>query len=625
MSAGMSDTSQVQELPFQAEVQQVLQLVIGSLYANREIFLRELISNATDAIDKARFLAVTNKDIASPAEHKISLSLDSETKTLTIEDTGIGLTREEAIKNLGTIAHSGSMEFLKAHADAMKANAGASPNIIGQFGVGFYSAFMVASRIDVESLSIQPGAEAIVWRSSASGTFTVAPGTRTTPGTRITLHLKDDAKEFAESFRVRGIVKKYSDFTPFPIHLNGEVIGRGQALWTMPKSQITGEQYDDLYRHIVGHPTETPLTRLHHSVEAPLQFHALLYVPEHAGGDLFQPDYPGLRLFAKRVLILEDCKKLLPTYLRFVRGLVDSEDLNLNVSRELLQEDRSLRVIEQTLTKQLLKHLTTLATDSPETYTKFWAEYGRILKEGVHTDHKNREDISELLRFESSRTKPGESISLASYVQNMPEGQSEIYYLTGPSRASLEVSPHLEIFKKKGFEVLLLTDPIDEWVVSALNEYKSKPLTSVAHGEVKFKDDEPPAETPESTLPNAIAALKEALRDRASDVRVSKRLVETSCCLVNDEGQASAHLERILRELDKSAKGESKRILEVNPNHPILKNMETLASTDPSSPRLKLWAEALFDQAMLAEGTITDPAEFARRLQSLLTEATASV
>lgn len=611
---------QAVEMPFQAEVREVLTLVINSLYANKEVFLRELISNASDALDRGRFLALTRKDVTLPeGELRIEIALDEAAHTLTIEDHGIGMTRDEIVQNLGTIARSGSLDFLKQHAAAAKSQDQAL-KIIGQFGVGFYAAFMVAGRVDVESLSMLPGAEPVLWRSTGAGTFTVLPGERKTPGTRIVLHLKDDAQEYGKPWRVKDVIKKYSDFVTFPIHVDGEQTNHSKALWATAKSQITDEQYTELYRNLTGHEEEVPLRHVHVSVDAPVQFHALLYVPAHAPFDLFHKDRRGLRLYAKRVLIMEDCDKLLPAYLRFVRGVVDSEDLSLNVSREMLQEDRALGQIEQQLTKQVLRSLKELADESPEKYGQFWVEMGRVLKEGLASDWKNKDAIAALCRFESMKNEPGKLVSLADYVAAMPEEQKDIYYVTGLGRRAVESSPHLEAFRKRGYDVLFLVDAVDEWAVKSLWEFDKRKLRSVTHGDI---DLGPEAEKAAEEAPSehVIGAVKAALSDRVKDVRASKRLTDSASCLVADEGDPGANMERILRMMDGKTE-ERKRILEVNTGHPFVKNLERLAEKEPGSDRVREWSELLFDQALLAEGVVNDPAKLSKKLGDLLADVT---
>jgi molecular chaperone HtpG len=613
------------ELPFQAEVQQVLALVINSLYTNQEVFLRELISNGSDALDKARFLALTREDAAEQVgEPKITLTLDDEVRTLTIEDNGIGMTRDEVVQNLGTIAKSGSIEFLKAHAEAAKKKEGNALQLIGQFGVGFYAAFMVASRVDVHTRSMLPGAEPVLWRSAGSGSFTVAAGDREHPGTRIVLHLKEDAREYAKAWRVKEIIRKYSDFVHFPIEVNGEAANRSAALWTLPKSQITEEQHAEFFHHVTGgYEGEKPLHHVHISIDAPVQFHALLYIPEKAPADLFQKDRRGIRLYAKRVLIMEDCDRLTPMYLRFLRGVVDSEDLSLNVSREMLQENRTLQQIEQQIVKQVLRSLKELSESDPDRYAKFWTELGRVLKEGVTIDWKNKEAIAELCRFESMNTEAGKSISLRQYVDKMPEAQKEIYYVTGLGRRAVDQSPHLEAFRKRGYDVLFLVDPVDEWVVKSLTDFDKRRLRSIAHGEVDLGEEPEQKAEEQPSVAAAVAAAKAALGDRVKDVRVSKRLTDSASCLVAGENDPGANLERIMKLMDQSAE-ESKRILEINPSHPVVKNLNALAEREPGSERVRAWAELLFDQALLAEGVVPEPAKLVKKIQELLTEVSSA-
>jgi molecular chaperone HtpG len=609
----------VVELPFQAEVQQVLALVINSLYTHKEVFLRELISNASDALDKARFLSLTRKDVREQVgEARITIRLDDDKRTLTIEDNGVGMTRDEVIQNLGTIARSGSLDFVKAYAEAAKSKE-AGLKIIGQFGVGFYAAFMVATRVDVHTLSMLPGGEPVIWRSSGSGNFTVLPGERATPGTEIVLHLKEEEREYLRTARVREIIKKYSDFVQFPIHLDDELVNRSSAIWALPRAQVTDEQHTEFFRRITGTDTQTPILRVHTSVDAPVQFHALLYVPEKAPLDLFSKERRGLRLYAKRVLIVEDCDKLTPPYLRFLRGVVDSEDTPLNVSREMLQEDRNLAQIEQQLTKNVLRALADLAKDQPERYATFWTEFGRVLKEGLALDWKHKDEIAALCRFEARSTEPGKTISLEQYVAAMPADQKEIYYIAGPSRRAVEEGPHLEALKKRGYDVLFFTDPVDEWVAQSLHEFDKRRLKSAVHGDVDLGEetDEKAKEDVAAVLP----VVKDALGAKVKDVRFSRRLTESASCLVADEGDPSANMQRIMKMLDANAE-ESTRILELNPSHTIIKNLAALCASDPRSERVKQWSELLFDQALLAEGIVKDPMDLVKRIQALLTEVT---
>jgi molecular chaperone HtpG len=612
---------QATEYPFQAEVQRVLGLVIDSLYANKEVFLRELVSNASDALDKARLFALTHEGArAQEGEPRITIRTDDERKTLTIEDNGVGMTRDEVVENLGTIARSGTREFLSKHQEAAAKEGGV--NLIGQFGVGFYAAFMVADRVDVSTLSMDPAATPVLWRSTGSGTFTVAEGDRAAPGTSITLHLKEDHRDFLRAWRLKEIVKRYSDYVPFPIEVDGEAANQARALWTLPKSQVTPEQQAEFFKHLTnGDCGDEPMLTVHLSVDAPVQYNALLYVPGKAPFDLFKQERQSLRLYAKRVLILESCEKLTPLWLRFLRGVVDSEDLSLNVSREMLQENATLTRIEQQLVKQVLKALGDLAAEDPAKYALFWKEFGRVMKEGTTLDWKNKDAILELCRFEAMSKPAGELISLRAYADAMPAEQKDIYFVTGMSRKAVESSPHLEAFKKKGWDVLFLTDPIDEWLVQAAPEYDKKKLQSIAHGALDLgeepeKKDDDPAEPV-----HALTAIKNALGDKVKDVRFSRRLVDSASVLVAEEGAASPNMERIMKMMDDRAR-EAKRILEVNPRHPIVKNLAALATTELHSDRVKAYGQLLYDQALLAEGVVEDPAALVARIQDLLVQAT---
>jgi molecular chaperone HtpG len=465
----------------------------------------------------------------------------------------------------------------------------------------------------------------VLWRSSGSGSFTVAPGEREHPGTEIVLHLKEDCREFTKAWRIKDIIRKYSDFVQFPIEVNGEVANRSAAIWALPKSQVTDEQHAEFFRHISGgHEGETPLLRVHYSIDAPVQFHALLYVPSKAPFDMFQREQRGLRLYAKRVLIVENCDKLTPAYLRFLRGVVDSEDLSLNVSREMLQEDKTLHQIEQQITKQVLKALKDLAESDPEKYQTFWREFGKVLKEGLTLDWKNKDALAELCRFESMKTEAGKLISLSDYVKAMPESQKEIYYVTGLGRRAVEQSPHLEAFRKRGYDVLFFVDPIDEWVVKTLTDFDKRRLKSIAHGDIDLGDEpEKDAAKDKEEADAAVSAVKKALGDRVKDVRLSRRLTDSASCLVAAEGDPGANFERIMKLMDQ-ASTESKRILELNPTHPIVKNLSALAAREPESPRVATWAELLLDQALLAEGVVQDPAQLVKRVQDLLTEVSSA-
>lgn len=634
----MSDTEQtapptdIRELPFQAEVQQLLHLVVHSLYTNREVFLRELIANASDALDKARFLALTDSAAAQRmGEPEIVIKVDRADRTIVIEDNGIGMTRDEIVTNLGTIAHSGTLEFLKRAKDSGKT--GDVGSLIGQFGVGFYSAFTVADRIDVESRSLSdPSAEPVLWRSSGEGSFTIAPADRQRPGTRVTIHVTQDADEFLDDWHIEALIKRYSDFVHHPIKLSDKVVNQSSALWTRPRAEITEEQYDEFFEHLQGGAAGgKPLLRMHFSADAPIQYHALLFVPPTAPFDLMlEGKKKGIRLYARRVFVMDACESVTPQYLQFLRGVVDSEDLSLNVSREMLQDSRTLETIQKAIVKQTLKALEELADKEPEKYKTFWAEFGRLFRLGVSSDRPNQETIAKLLRYPTSKTPDGELISLKTYFDRMKDGQKAIYYLTGPSLAALQSSPHLEVFRRKDVEVLLMADPVDEWVVGALTKFMGYGLESVAHGSIDLDSvaappkpdgsDDASAEGSTPQLDACLSAIRTVLGDRVKDVRISKRLTESPSCLVSDEGDMSPQMERVMRMLDREVQA-PKRILEINAQHTVVKNLVTLVERDAGSDEVKTFAEVLLDQALLAEGVVPDPASLLKRMQRVLTMA----
>jgi len=618
--------------PFQAEVAAVLRLVTSSLYTNREIFLRELVSNASDALDKARYQALVDKTLEGqelPA--RIDIVADKAKGVLVVEDTGIGMTAEEAAKNLGTIAHSGTLRFLEqAQASGKPGDGRDKPDLslIGQFGVGFYSAFMVAEHIDVYTRSAVPGSAGVHWSSTGGGGYTLGPSDRATRGTRIELRLREDAKEFLEPWRLQSLVKRYSDYVLHPIHISAvkedgtaeetaAQANQAKAFWTQNPKSLADEDYAEFYKHVMGGfvlPAERPLARLHVSMDAPIQFHSVLFVPDRRPLDLFQDDAKHLQLYARRVLVMESCDKLLPGFLRFFRGIVDSEDLPLNVSRETLQEHQSLAAIRRQLTRKALHLLADTAKDDPATYAKIWREFGVFLKEGVHTDSAHREQLTELLRFASTASTEG-LVSLREYVDAMPAGQEAIYYITGEHAEDLAKSPHIEACRARGWQVLLMTDAVDEWVVQDLDRYADKPLVSVTKGEL----DLPTSDTTVDS--SAIAALvertKAALGERVKDVRASRRLTDSAACLVDDESGLGRNMERILKMAGRDVRARA-RVLELNPEHAFVRAAQALAAEHPDDPRLPTWIELLHDQAHLAEGSVPDPAGVVRRIQTVL-------
>ena len=665
-----------QTMNFQAEVAQLLHLVTHSLYSNKEIFLRELISNASDACDKLRFEAINNGGLyENDSELKIKVSFDKDAKTLTITDNGIGLSQEEAIDNLGTIAKSGTKDFVSKLTGDQKADS----NLIGQFGVGFYSGFIVADKITVESRRAGlPANEAVRWVSdggaSGGGAFEVESITREARGTSVMLHLREDAQDYAQAWKVKGIINKYSDHISLPIQMereewkDGELINpsdeaggrqpggmvktgewetvnKASAIWTRAKKDISQEQYDDFYKQI-SHDFEAPLSHTHNRVEGSTEYTQLLYIPGKAPMDLWNRDHKaGLKLYVKRVFIMDDAEALLPTYLRFVKGVVDSADLPLNVSRELLQESRDVKAIREGCTKRVLGMLEDLAkhdavpasdaategaTKSAEgvtdvlseedkalvgKYTKFYAEFGAVLKEGLGEDFANKDRLAKLLRF-ASNTTDTVSVSLADYKTRMKEGQESIFYITADNAAAAKNSPQLEVFKKKGIEVLLMTDRVDEWALNYLNDFDGTPLQSVAKGAVdlgKLQDEteKKAAEEAAEAFKPLLAKLKEALKDKAEDVRVTTRLVDSPACLVVQDHGMSTQLARMLKQAGQTAP-EVKPVLEVNAEHALVKKLD-------GSVHFHDLAHILFDQALLAEGGLpADPAAYVKRVNALL-------
>lgn len=619
-----------QELPFQAETKQVLHLMVHSLYTNKEVFLRELIANASDALDKVRFLAVTDHAMAErvgPPE--IIIQVDRESKTITVEDNGIGMTRQEAIDNLGTIAHSGTVEFLKKlQTDKDETRA----NLIGQFGVGFYSAFIVADRVDVESRSARdPDAEPVLWRSSGEGSFFITKGERDRPGTKVTVHIKgDENDDLLSDWRIEALIKKYTDFVSHPIKLGEKAVNQTTALWMRPRSEIKQEQYDEFYAHVHGAMEPgTPLERIHFSADAPIQYNVLLFIPSKAPVDLLMDTKKkGIRLYAKRMFVMDGCERLAPPYLQFLRGVVDSEDLSLNVSREILQDDRKLDVIKKAITKQTLKALQMMAEEQPEKYQNFWKEFGRLLRLGVSSDPANQESIGKLLRYPSTATTDEELTSLDAYIGRMKEGQKAIYYLTGPSLKALRSSPHLEVFRRKGVEVLLMHEAVDEWVVGGLFTYDKKNFESIAHGTVDLSDlpnvdgqqDDQSEPSLDAQMQACVKRIEEVLGDRVKQVRTSSRLTDSASCLVSDEGDVSPQMERVMRMLDREVES-PKRILELNPKHELVKNLALMVAAEPESEDVITFSELLLDQAMLAEGVVPDPSGLLARMQRVATAA----
>ncbi len=617
-------------LGFQAEVKQLLHLMIHSLYSNKEIFLRELISNASDACDKLRFEALDNAGLyENDSELKIRVAYDKEARTITISDNGIGLSREEAVAHLGTIAKSGTREFFSQ----LTGDKAKDAHLIGQFGVGFYSSFIVADKVTVISRRAgQNKDQAICWESAGEGDFSIEMVEKEGRGTDVILHLRDGEDEFLGGWKLKSILKKYSDHITLPILMQkeewkdgeqvkteeDETVNQASALWARPKSEISEEQYKEFYKH-VAHDFEDPLAWTHARVEGKQEYTQLLYIPTRAPFDLFERGARhGVKLYVKRVFIMDDAEQLMPLYLRFVRGVVDSADLPLNVSREILQQSKDIDTIKGGCVKKVLGMIEDLAENDAEKFTKFWGEFGRVLKEGVGEDHANKERIAKLLRFASTKTDTtDETVSLADYVSRMKEGQDKIYYVTAETFTAAKNSPHLEIFRKKGIEVLLLSERVDEWVVGSLTEFDGKQLQSVAKGGLDLGKLEDEAEKKEAEkaadeYKELIGKIKTELGDKVKDVRVTHRLTDSPSCIVADEHDLGGNLARILKAAGQKAPS-SKPILEINPNHLAVQRLKY------EETRFSDWANLLLEQAMLAEGgTLEDPAGFVKRINDLM-------
>ena len=641
---------------FQTEAQQLLHLMIHSLYSEREIFLRELISNASDACDKLRFNALTEPDLLSGDEElRVEVDFDAEAQRLTIRDNGIGLTEAEAIEHLGTIAHSGTAAFAEQLAQAEAKEGIDAKSLIGQFGVGFYSAFMVADRIEVESRAAGASSDdGVRWESTGDGNFTTETIARPQRGTTITLHLKDDAKEFADRWKLQGLIKKYSDFVTYPImlpepetdgeddkkkeeqagELGWEQVNSGQPLWTRPKDEIDDEQYKEFYQQTCKQWDE-PATRLHFTVEGALVFTALLFVPSTKPFDLFDRGTRGLSLYVRRVFIMDDCDDLLPEYLRFVKGVVDSDDLPLNVSREMLQQQDMVRKLRKILVKRILDHLQKLAGSDDDTEVQTWQtideHFGPVLREGVVNDFENKERIAKLIRYRSTWTEEQErqdddpplKTGLTDYVARMPEGQEKIYFVSAASLAAAKASPHLEGYRKKGYEVLFLTDPVDEWVGNQLGEFDGKSFVSVAKGADDLADDEEQKVLEERSkeYEDLLGYAKEALGDGVKEVRLSARLTDSPCCLVAESHGMSNNMEELMRRYGQDVPPQQ-RILELNPDHELVQHLRRLHADEERREQVADHLQVLRDQSLLAEGArIDDPAAFARRVQQLMASA----
>jgi len=647
MTVTLDKSTGKQTHAFQTEVRQLLDLMINSLYSNREIFLRELISNASDAADKLRFESLQDESLLEgDGELAIHISVDREARTITIRDNGIGMSADEVQRNLGTIAHSGTREFL----GKLSGEASRDSRLIGQFGVGFYSAFIVAERVTVLTRKAGlPAAEGVRWESEGQGEFTLEPIERAQRGTEVVLHLREDADEFLDPYQLRTIIRTYSDHIDLPIRMpaesgggddveadapvDDETVNKANALWVRPKNELSDEDYKAFYKH-VAHDFEDPLLWIHNRVEGNQNYASLLFIPKRAPFDLWDRDARhGVKLYVKRIFIMDDAEKLMPRYLRFVRGVIDCDDLPLNVSREILQNSRQLDRIRSASVKRVLDTLEKLASDEPERYAEFWSTFGRALKEGPAEDYANRERIAGLFRFATTAEQAGQAgplVSLADYIARMREGQSSIYYVTADSLSAARSSPHLEVFRKHGVEVLLLGDPVDEWWVSHLGEYQGKRLVSAAKGELDtslFGEDAGGAEAKTgdaadeptaAALDRLVARLGGLLAERVEAVRISRRLTDSAACLVVGEGEFNLAMQRMLKAAGQALPS-GKPTLEINPTHPLVQGLQALADDDAA---MADWAHVLHDQALLIEGgELDDPAAYVQRVNRLLSSA----
>lgn len=616
-------------LEFKAELKQLLHLITHSLYSDRDIFLRELISNASDAINKVRFDSLANDDkLEGNKDWKIRITPDKDAKTLTISDNGIGMTREEVVANLGTIAQSGTKAFLEA-AKQKGSTPSDTPGLIGQFGVGFYSAFMVVDKVTVITRPSGGSQHGTKWESDGQGAYSLDATEKADRGTDVILHLKDDALEYLEPWRLKTLVRKFSDFIEHPVVMDvekeeeegkkttsEETLNRRVAIWLRNKSEVKSEEYDEFYKQI-SHDTEGPAKVIHYAAEGKHEFKVLAFIPAHRPMSWdYEEQVAGLKLYVQRVLIMDRCEQVLPFYLRFAKGVVDSADLPLNVSREILQQNPLLDTIQKSVVKNILDGLAGMKNVDYDKYLAFYKGLGSVLKEGLGRDWTNREKIADLLLFESANTEAGKFITLADYVEKMPAGQDVIYYLIGETAEQLRSSPYLEAFKAKGYDVLLLTDPIDEFALPGLHEYKGKKLQAADRGELKADDAEIAAETREK-FASLLGAIKEKITE-VSDVRLSQRLTESASCLVADAGAMTAHMERLMQRMGQNATG-AKRVLELNPKNPAVEAARELHSKNAGDERVASYARLFYEQALLAEGSkLTNPAAFAKRLNDLI-------
>lgn len=635
-------------MKFKTEVSQLLELVTHSLYSNKEIFIRELVSNASDALDKLRLEGLRDKKILdNNSDFKISINFNKDAKTITITDNGIGMTKDEIVDNIGTIAKSGTKEFLAKLKDLKSADKDANTDqLIGQFGVGFYSAFIVSDKIVINSKKAGSAEPAVRWESDGKEKFSVDESDRTERGSEIVLYLNKEHEDYASEWKIREVVKKYSDYISYPIVMSIEreekpkdkdgkeikdaeavtkfeeqTLNSMKAIWQKDKKDIKDEDYSEFYKHI-SHDWEEPLERIHLSAEGLLSYKALLFIPKKPPFDMFWRESKiGVNLYVKNVFIMDDNKNLLPEYFRFIKGVVDSADLPLNVSREILQEDKMLEKIKTNLVKKIIDTLKKMKEKEPDKYLEFYNSFGKVLKEGLYSDYENKDKLADLAMFESTKTEKGKLTSLKDYISRMPEGQKDIYYIAGEKRDILENSPHIEKFKAKDYEVLFFTDPIDEFVTNNLTEYEKKELKSIGKGEIDLGEDETVKKEKEEDTKkykSLLDTIKDHLKEDVKEVRVSSRLTSSAVCLVSDEHGMTPNMEKMFRSMNQEVP-KSQRVLEINPKHPLYESLNNIFEKNKDDVRLKDYSELLYDQALIAEGAMPkDPVKFARKMADLM-------
>ncbi len=615
----MAEIKKVDSFEYKSEMKQLLNIIIHSLYTHPEVFLRELISNASDALNKVRFRELTDRNIIDPeVDLDIRIEVDAKKEIFSIEDSGIGMTREELINNIGTVARSGTTEFLEK---LKTENKNFDENLIGQFGVGFYAVFMVADEVTIETRNAETDSKGLRWKSKGESAFTIEEIDRKKRGTKVSFKLKDSAKEFAQEYKIKEIINKYSNFADFPILVKGEKINKISALWRKKSADIKESEAHEFYKFVTN-DFEDPLGYLHLNVEGAVSFTALLFIPKQAPYDLWNVQKEkSLHLYSNKIMIQNDCKEILPEYLRFTKGVVDTSDLPLNVSRETVQVNPVLVKIRTALTRKILQYLADMADKTNDKYKDFYKNFSSLLKSGLNSDFTNRDKIIELLRFESSLKKQGELISLKDYVASMQKNQKEIYFINGENRLSIEKNPNLEYFKKKGIEVLFLIDPIDAFVMPSVNEFDKHPLKSIEKADIEL-DPEDKIETPDVNLNKSLLSLfKKTLGDRVEDVVSSKRLVDSAVTLVVSKDAMDSHTERMMKMMNKDFQG-TKKILEVNTSHALISNLSRLYLADENSPLLKQCVEQLYDGVLLGEGNLQTPADFVKRMTDIMETAT---